>query len=319
MFALCYKLRELCTLKNLFTTICTILAGYLVGKAVFNFVVIKPTSTSSEVVKLDAETFPDVVICGDPPIDQNSSIRYGYNNPAAYWLGHNGSYGGNFIGWNGVEGQNNSTEVRDDLLNMKMGNDLVWANWYVLQDGGWDYNSPSADFIMVTFPFGRCQLLKPPQDLQISGFWLEFHGKALKPFTHLDILLMDPVNSPLVFPTSFQMKGSQIKVELETNKSKKSWHPFQIKILRSHHVEDNPQYECKEYSLNDTYGECIKEEWMKKFLTILNCTPPMFDDVSQICNQRFDLKAGERVWEIQDLFFYWSFGTECNKSRRFQV
>ena len=312
MFTVCNKLREICTLKNIFTAICTMLAGYLVGKAVVNFVVTKPTSTSSEVVKLDAENFPDVVICGDPAIDQNLSRRYGYDEPAIYWLGQNGSYGGNFIGWNGVEGQRDSVELRDDLLNMKMGNDLVSTNWYVLKAGGYESNNPSAEFRILTFPYGRCQLLKPPQHLEISGYWLEFHEATLKPFTHLNILLMDPVNSPLIYPTNFQMKGSQIKVRIKT--LKKSWHPYQIKISQSHHVEDDPQYDCKEYSLNNTYSECIKEEWKEKFLGMLNCTPPM-PDIGQMCNKSF---AIANDWDTEELFFYWSFGTECNNSRRFQ-
>ena len=285
------------------------LAGYLVGKAAFNFVVTKPTSTSSEVVKLDAETFPDVVICGDPAIDRNLSTRYGYNDPAVYWLGQNGSYGGNFIGWNGVEGQKDSVEVRDELLNMKMGNKLVNTNWYVLRAGGFESNYPSAEFRMVTFPYGRCQLLKPPQHSEISGYWLEFHETNFKSFTHLNILLMDPVNSPLIYPTNFQMKG---KIQIKT--LKKGWHPYQIKISQYHHVEEDPQYDCKEYSLNNTYGDCIKEEWKGKFLGMLNCTPPMLD-LGQMCNKRFDV--GD-VWDIEELFFYWSFGTECNNSRGFQ-
>ena len=289
------------------------LAGYLVGKSLINFVVTKPTSTSSEVVKLDSETFPNVVICGEPAIDSQLSRRYGYNEPAAYWLGQNGSYGGNFIGWNGVEGKKTSVEVREELLNMKMGNGLVNTNWYVLQNGSYESDYPSAELIMVSFPYGRCQLLKPQQNPEISGYWLEFHETALKPFTHLNILLIDPVNSPLVYPTNFEMKGSQIKVKIDA--SKKSWHPYQIKISQSRHVKDDPQYECKEYSLNDTYGECITKEWKEKFLEMLNCTPPMLD-MGQMCNKRFDVR-GERVWEIQELFFYWSLGAECNDSRRF--
>ena len=122
--SMCNKLKDFCTLKNLFITICTILAGYLVGKAVFKFVVIKPTSTSNEIVELNAETIPDVVICGDPAIDQDLAKDYGYKHPAAYWHGTKDGYSGNFIGWNGIlgkEGQKNSTEIRDDLLNVKMG------------------------------------------------------------------------------------------------------------------------------------------------------------------------------------------------------
>ena len=73
------------------------------GKAVFKFVVIKPTSTSNEVVELDAETIPDVVVCGDPAIDQKLARSYGYKDPTAYWHGRKADHGGNFTGWNGID------------------------------------------------------------------------------------------------------------------------------------------------------------------------------------------------------------------------
>ena len=66
------------------------------------------------------------------------------------------------------------------------------------------------------------------------------------------------VDANLVFPTNFQMKGSPIKVHTKT--SNKDWHPYQVKVSQSHHLPDDPQYACKEYSLNDTYSHCIKGE-----------------------------------------------------------
>ena len=77
-------------MKNIFTAICTMLAGYLVGKALFNFLVTKPTSTSSEVVKLDAKTFPNVIICGDP------ALHYGLR-PVVIWKLRNYDFGSHFL------------------------------------------------------------------------------------------------------------------------------------------------------------------------------------------------------------------------------
>ena len=304
-------LKEFCALKNLFSAICTILAGYLVGVALFKFVVIKPTSTSNEVVKLDPETFPDVVICGDPAIGKNSAKRYGYKDPAAYWHGGKDGYMENFSGWNGIEGEKNSTEIRDDLLNVKRGAGLVETGYYVLQVRDYELNNLPVEFRMVTFPYGRCELLKSPQDLKISGHWLTFKEAALKPFSSLKILLMDPVNSPLVFPANFEMRGSPINVELKN--PNKGWYSFQIKVSQSHHLEGDPQFDCKEYSLNDTYGECIKQEWEGRFLRLLNCTPPMLD-ASQMCDRRFALNWTEST-KVYELFYYWTFGTEWNNSR----
>ena len=301
-------MKEFCTLKNLFTGICTLLAGYLIGKAVYDFLVTKPTSTSHEVVNLDAKTFPYVVICGDPVIDQNSSKKYGYDDPSAYWGGRNGSWYGSFIGWNGREGKDNSTEIRDQLLNVKAESGLLESDYYVLLDGSYGFNNQSNEFIMVTFPYGRCQLVRPPDDLNITGHWLTPSETTLNLFTSLNILLMDPVNSPLVFPTNFQMKGSPIKAHMKT--SNKDWHPYQVKVSQSHHLPGDPQYACKEYSLNDTYSHCIKREWKMRFLKLLNCTPPMLD-ADHTCDVRFDPKQIQS-WKIDELFFYWNFGTEWN-------
>ena len=156
-------MKEFCTLKNLFTGICTLLAGYLIGKAVYDFLVTKPTSTSHEVVNLDAKTFPYALICGDPAIDQKSAHKYGYDDPSAYWGGRNGSWYGSFIGWNGREGKDNSTEIRDQLLNVKAESGLLESDYYVLLDGSYGFNNQSDEFIMVTFPYGRCQLGVPDQ------------------------------------------------------------------------------------------------------------------------------------------------------------
>ena len=232
-------------------------------------------------------------------------------DPAGYWHGTKDGYDGNFFGWNGIEGQKNSTEIRDDLLNVKMGKGLVDRDLFVLlKETDYQSNDLPAEFMMVTFPFGRCQVLKPPKDLKISGRWLWFNETTVEPFSSLNILLMDPVNSPLVFPANFQMRGSPITVELNDHHRKKGWYPYQVRVSQSRHVQDNPQYDCKEYSLNDTYGECIKKEWKGRFLKLLNCTPPLLD-ASQMCNERFTFSQGKST-EVFELIYYWAYGTECN-------
>ena len=191
---------------------------------------------------------------------------------------------------------------------------LVEIDYYVLQERDYELNNLPVEFRMVTFPYGRCELLKSPQDLKISGHWLTFKEDALKPFSSLKILLMDPVNSPLVFPANFEMRGSPINVKLKN--PNKGWYSFQIKVSQSHHLEDDPQFDCKEYSLNDTYGECIKQEWEGRFLRLLNCTPPMLD-ANQMCDRRFALNWTEST-KVYELFYYWTFGTEWNNSRYIQ-
>ena len=87
VLAMIRQVKEYCTLKNLFTSICIILTGCLLIEVLFNFAVIKPTSTSQELVKFDAKAFPDIFVCVDPAIDESGTSRYGYHDPMSYWLG----------------------------------------------------------------------------------------------------------------------------------------------------------------------------------------------------------------------------------------
>ena len=73
------RVRELLTLANIFTLICTVCTCYLLVLVVFNFAVTRPTSTSEERLELDSSSFPDVVACVDPPYNNTVLERYGYS------------------------------------------------------------------------------------------------------------------------------------------------------------------------------------------------------------------------------------------------
>merc|ERR1712032_1700824 len=114
---------------------------------------------------------------------------------------------------------------------------------------------------------------------------------------NLNVFLMDPVNSPLIFPMNFQMLGNHIKVPLE-----KHLFSFLIRTSRSYHVEDDPAFDCREYNQEDTYGNCVKQELVKIFEQGLNCTPPLLaSETDQMCNERFNVTREESA-RIFDLF-----------------
>ena len=304
---------EYFTLKNFLTTICIILTSYLLLQVVFNFAVTKPTSTSQEIVKFDAEVLPDIFICVDPAVDESVTSKYGYHDPLSYWLGRDSGWRGKFIGWNGRKGCENSSIIREKALTVKTEDKLV-GNIGYLQDTTYESKNLTVDLKMLIYPYGRCQLVKPPRIKGISWISLILNSPTISKLTteiqgdfSLNFLLMDPVNSPLVFPTNFQMKGSEMKVQLKTPSKKtllKGWHPYLVKISQSRHVKDDPRYGCREYSLNDSYGNCVKKEWKGRFLKMLNCTPPMLldSDTSQMCDKRFDLEPGEKSRKINELF-----------------
>ena len=155
------KLREYSTLGNLLTLICTVPTGLLSFDILADFLVRKPTSTSQKQIDFHPSYFPDLLICGHPSIDENVAHAYGYE-PAYFWQGRTGDwYDGRFIGWNGVNGTQNFTNIVDRVLSVKAdGGGLIRQIWH-LSKGVWVMETPEIEFRMLRYPHWRCQLLKP--------------------------------------------------------------------------------------------------------------------------------------------------------------
>ena len=114
----------------------------------------------------------------------------------------------------------------------------------------------------------------------------------------INVFLMDPANSLLMFPITFQMKGIPIRVELKD----KGYHRFQTRISQYRNVEENPQFNCKDYSLDNTYGECVRKELIGRYIGMFNCTPPWLQ-ASKRCNKRLNLKEAETE-KLNELLFF---------------
>ena len=71
-------LRKLLTITNIFTLVCTGLTGFLLVKVFINYSITRPTSTSERFVELDDTTFPDIVVCLQPPFSKTALERFGY-------------------------------------------------------------------------------------------------------------------------------------------------------------------------------------------------------------------------------------------------
>ena len=71
-------LQSLCSVKNVFTAVCTILTGLLIFKELFSFAVLRPTNTYQEEKQLDRSDLPEIVVCPDPGFDSDDLRKYGY-------------------------------------------------------------------------------------------------------------------------------------------------------------------------------------------------------------------------------------------------
>ena len=153
----------------------------------------------------------------------------------------------------------------------------------------------------MAFPHFRCQVVKATRVQNISGVDLFLNTTNMlglndrKEDYYISILLMDPVNSPLLFPESFQMTDP-IKVSINDP----AIYSYLVKLSQTQHVEGDPHFDCKDYSLFNTYGQCIREELERRFNDILNCTPPWLPS-NYICSE--EMKLGEKETKILDELF----------------
>ena len=233
------RLRELFTITNFFTLICTSFTCYLLVQVVINFAITQPTSTSEEWAELDFNTFPDVVVCVDPLFYKTVLESFGYQSRSYY---RGGSLYETFIGWNGKDGKLNSTHILNKILSGGMLESLDVD----FRDKTGKKNEVKGQFRMLLDPHGKCLLIKPPEKaMSFKSIHLSSPTVNKFPEGHftLNVFLMDSVNSPLLFPIDFQMNGDHIQVPLRN-----SYSTFVIRMLRSYHVEGDPVFDCKEYN-----------------------------------------------------------------------
>ena len=100
------------SLKNMSTTICSILTLYLIYQVLFTYVVEKPTNTSREQKDLEISDLPEVMVCLDPGLNYTSLMKYGYHS--TYSLG---VIDKKFAGWNGgAQETKSSNEILEEVL-----------------------------------------------------------------------------------------------------------------------------------------------------------------------------------------------------------
>ena len=270
-------------------------------KVIFKFVVTKATSTSVEYSEFGAEAFPEVVICVEPALNHTILEMRGYENSWSYFIGRNGTWDSQFIGWDLDGGQINSVEALESLVIVKLNDGGLVSKVLQIERGVYEPSTPNYRFRLMAFPHFRCQVVKATRVQNISGVDLFLNTTNMlglndrKEDYYISILLMDPVNSPLLFPESFQMTDP-IKVSINDP----AIYSYLVKLSQTQHVEGDPHFDCKDYSLFNTYGQCIREELERRFNDILNCTPPWLPS-NYICSE--EMKLGEKETKILDELF----------------
>ena len=291
------EISKFLTCGNILTVICMVPTGLLLYDIVADFLVRKPTAISQSQIDFNPRYFPDLLICRHPPIDKDVLKTFGYQ-PVFFWQGRTGEwYNGKFIGWNGLSGNQNITTIMDKAFSVMPDTGLIKKFWFFSRDI-WKLGNPTVEFRMLRYPHWRCQFLRPSSvvtskdasflSLEVNTSVLNltsaaeiyensesssFEEKKRRTGVNspkLDILLIDPVNSPLIFLQNFQMIGDPIRVPFDFG-----WRLFTIKIHRYQYLKADPHFDCEEYTEDFSFGDCIKKELGAIYRKELNCTPPL--------------------------------------------
>ena len=309
------KFRRFLNIYNIFNLFCFTLTVYLSVDVILDFAFVKSTSTSQEQIDFDQETSPDIVICSDPPINENTAQEYGYKGATAdYFWGW--SAADEFIGWNGIDGKHNSTHILNNIFNLQLESRLISSFGY-LEKAHWKYDyNPQVQLRTLRAPHGKCLVVRPPIN-ETSFISLVLNKTSLPKQNEgsmlLNIFLMDPINSPRVFPSNFQMIGSSIKIEIQKDR----YWEFASKVVRLSHLQYDPNFDCTEYEMENTYGDCVIKELQDIFKHQLGCIPPLLTSAnteSQICNSRFYVSSEKRDEIRNFLADHWSFKSlQCKR------
>ena len=283
------------SLKNLFTILCSSLTLALVSQVIFTYVVEKPTTTAKVEKRLEVDDLPEVVVCLDHGLNNESLLINGYQN--SYWRGAM-KPGGNFVGWNGEDDEiKSSHDILEDAL-------IVPNKTQLIRYAGYSKGSKVAPRMLV-YPFGRCiSIDPPPKETGITPniLRIRFNISAFKTmnvtFNRLRLFFMDKANSPRLYPDEMEMTGSQIELQGEFDNTF-----YRTKISRFHHVQGDPLFDCSAYTLENSYNDCIQNEIRELFDGVLGCQPPLFtEDSSNMCNHRFNFSRSKSQ-EVFKLFY----------------
>ena len=116
------------------------------------------------------------------------------------------------------------------------------------------------------------------------------YNKTTKP--RIQVFLRDSKSGEDLTPIAFEMKGDSI---IKKTKKDQIELVVKIKVSMFEHVEGDPDNDCKYYSENFTYGQCVEEELVKTFTDLLGCHPPFISMSQGYCKNSFNMTVEDET------------------------
>ena len=321
-------LQRFCSVANIFTAVCTALTALLIFKELFSFSVTRPTNTYEEEKQLERSDLPEVVVCPDPGFDLDDLRRHGYEKTYSYYRGS--ADGAKFLGWNGGEKAENlsSQEILDDVLivdNRLSGEDtatvegkkFIKVGGYTNSDIDFEVTSPIIALRILVFPYGRCLSISPPKNAVEAPMRLEiqFEDAAIQQqnVSSVRIFFMDKTNSLRLYPDDMEMMGASVKLDFSSAQYSET--VYKTRISRTTHVPGDPLLDCKTYTEENSFNDCVQDDLLDLYRGELGCEPPLFSkDPKGMCNQRFNF-SDEKDKRLKEEFMHLYYHDEKSKCR----
>ena len=278
------------SVKNILSLVCSALAFYLIYRALFAFSFTKPTTTYKEEKELETMDLPEIVACSEPGFKLEVLEKFGYERGINYYFGE---VDGSFAGWNGGVGVENSSHeiferslVIDDHL-VKDRRPFTTTGYYY--SGLANGTASKIGQRTLAYPHGRCITFSPSATREKTYpsqnlFYLRFNDSSLitSNITTLKIFFMDKTSSHGLYPEDTEMVGDPITIDLVAGSPQILG--YKTHIFRSKNIEGDPSLDCADYTSDNSYHDCIKNELKESFIKTVGCLPPtLFQDPNTMC------------------------------------
>ena len=138
--------------------LCTAITLALISQLLFTFAIEKPTTTAKLEKELELSDIPEVMVCINPGYNPVALKNHGYHI-SSYWRGALQPFNSGFVGWNGGEDENKSSqEMLEEVLLLPNSTTLALAGYTNDHVNFEKADVTFRNFILV----GRCMVISPP-------------------------------------------------------------------------------------------------------------------------------------------------------------
>ena len=271
------------------------LASYLVLKAFYAFVIVKPTYTSNAKRNLVPEDFPEFILCPDESIDVDIAKSKGYGG---MWNYFSGDLSKGQIGWIG----NNSEDVKDvfrEISTLQSIDDCPLTGSPLLSTTmHTNKQSKMSELIhfnltKALYPNHMCCKVYPPKLAKL--YPLEKIRFIFNISQGFSVHLSDQMTASYFNLHKTNMLGDKI-----VSGEEGEYVSYKVQIWEDDKLVDDPAYPCIDYKIQGEYAECVEKEMLRKNSELLNCTPPWMTENEDLwCKGVSTLQTVERSnWEI---------------------